>query len=171
MKPATQIPRPRQEADADLVGRLLGIVRGQFCGELTTAQWCKLVPFIRKNVILWSAQFVQGKGFTLPPARFEAILQGVFLGIKRHGQTGEIRYWPGYLMKCVQDHWKHHWEEYYVEAKSVRSIAEMALVNSGRVTQVDCTVEALAKAHQALGGSRRKKSRTVAVKQLNLFGS
>ena len=161
--------RPKQTTDTEMEARLLGIVRGQFCSDLTDKQWFQHIQFVRVNVILWSARFVTKHGFTLPGERFEGILKEVFMDIKRHGQTGQVRYWPGYLMKCVQDHWQHHWEDYYKEAKSVRNLAEAALVNSGKVTAADRTVETLALAHQVLTGNRRKKRVGRQPKQLNLL--
>jgi len=161
--------RPKQEAPEDLVNRLLGVVRGQFCGDLGDKEWFQHSRFIRHKVILWSAAFVTGKGFTLPPGRFESVLQGVFTEIKQHGQTGHIRYWPGYLMKCVQDHWRHHWEDYYKEAKAVRNIAETALVSAGKSAPTDKTVETLAAAYRVLAGTKRKSKVARQPKQLNLL--
>jgi hypothetical protein len=152
-------PRLSQETPEVMVSRLLGLVRGQFCGDLPDKEWFQQTGFLRVKVILWPARFMAGKGFTLPPARYEAILRGVLAEIKHHGQTGQVRYWPGYLMKCVQDHWKHHWEEYYQEAKSVRTLAESLVVACGRTGAEDRGVEALALAHRVLAG-RRPKNRT-----------
>jgi hypothetical protein len=161
--------RPKQETPEELVNRLLGTVRGQFCGDLADKEWFQMSGFVRRNVILWSAAFVTGKGFTMPPQRFESVLQGVFTEIKQHGQTGQIRYWPGYLMKCVQDHWRHHWEDYYKEAKAVRNIAEAALVNAGKAAPTDKTVDTLAAAYRVLAGTKRKSKVARAPKQLNLL--
>jgi hypothetical protein len=33
--------------------------------------------FIRRNVILWPARFMMGKGFTVPAARYEQIMRDV----------------------------------------------------------------------------------------------
>ena len=170
--PKTDLPseRPRQDVPGEVIGRLLGLVRGQFCGELTDKEWFQHRRFVQAKVLLWPAGFMVGKGFTLPVARYETIMRGIFAEIKQHGQTGAVRYWPGYLMKCVQDHWRHHWEEYYQEAKSARSLAESMLVAcQGKAAPEDRGVEVLAAAQRVLSGSRRK--RVTAVKQLSLFGS
>lgn len=154
-------PRPRATASAELLERLLGLVRGQFCSDLTDKEWFQHRRFIQAKVLLWPAAFMRGKGFILPERRYEEIMRGIFQEIKRHGQTGAIRYWPGYLMKCVQDHWRHHWEEYYQEAKSVRALAEQALM-AGRVApQSDRSVEALAAAQKVLAATVRRKKATV----------
>lgn len=151
--------RPKQEVPADLVNRLMGVVRAQFCGDLDGAEWGKHSHFVRRNVIMWPAHFMcNAKGFTLPAARYEAIMRSIFAEIKRHGQTGEIRYWPGYLMKCVQDHWKHHWEEYYEEAKASQNLASATLIALGKLPEKsDRTVESIAQAHKILTAKTPRK--------------
>ncbi len=165
-----RVDRPKQETPEAMVARLMGLIRGQFCGDLADKDWFKHSHFVKRNVVLWPARFVKGKEFTLPVARYEAIMRGIFDGIKEHGQTGQIRYWPGYLMKCVQDHWRLHWEEYYNEAKAVRNISETALVSLGKVAPADRGLEALAVAQSVLAGRRRKQPAKRAG-QLNLFGT
>ncbi len=52
--------------------------------------------FIKRNVILWPARFMIGKGFTLPASRYEAIMRSIFQTIIQHGDTGVVKFWPGY---------------------------------------------------------------------------
>lgn len=168
----TDLPaeRPSQDMPVDMVNRLLVLIRGQFCGDLSDKEWYQHEGFIRFRVICWPARFMKGKAFTLSIERYEAIFRSILDGIKAHGQTGAVRYWPGYLLRCVQEHWQHNWEGYYQEAKSIRSLAENVLLKSGRAQGQDRGVEALALAHQVFAGRRRKKVAKV-VKQLNLFGA
>jgi len=162
MNPARPaIARPQQDTPEDLVDRLLETIRGQFCAQMTGKEWGQARHFLKRNVVLWPARFMFGKGFTVPAARYEAILRSVFADIKTHGKADAIKYWPGYLMKCVQDHLRHHWEEYYAEAKSIRSAAETALMHLGKLQhQHDPTVEALAAAHKVLSDARRQVKRS-----------
>lgn len=166
-KPA---PRPAQEMPHEMVTRLVVLIRGQFCGDLSDKEWFQHENFVRFRVICWPARFMAGKGFTVSPERYEEIMRAILADVKRHGQTGEVRYWPGYLLRCVQQHWKHHWEEYYQEAKSVRSLAEAVVVSAGRAQAEDRGVEALALAHKVLTGQRRKPKAAAAPKQLAFGG-
>lgn len=163
--------RTKQELPADLIARLMAVVRNQFCGDLEGSEWGKNSHFVKRNVILWPAYFICNKnGFTLPAHRYEAIMGVIFEGIKRHGQTGSVRYWQGYLMKCVQDHWNHHWEEYYAEAKASRNIAETALANIGRLSErTDPTVETLAGVHKVLA-AKAKQTKKPAIQEQALPG-
>lgn len=161
---------PRQDTPEDLVARLLYTIRGQFCSDLDPKAWHQSTSFIRRNVILWPARFMKSKGFTLPPARYEAIMREIFGEIKRHGRPDLVKFWPGYLMKCVQDHWHHHWEDYYAEAKAVRGLAERALLAcQAAVPAEDRTVESLAMAHRVLTKRHKAKKRPVQSRQLGLF--
>lgn len=169
-RPAQQDHRPGQSVDAQVEGRLLGLIRGQFCPDLPAKEWYQHVPFLRVKVVLWPARFITGKGFTVPESRYEDIMRAIFTEIKRFGQTGQVRYWPGYLTKCVQDHWKHHWEEYYAEAKSARTLAETILAHTGNTTATeDRSVEAMAAAHKVLVAVRKKSKVAPVGKQITLF--
>jgi hypothetical protein len=163
--------RPKQEVPADLVNRLMAIVRGQFCGQMTGKEWGQHSHFVRRNVILWPARFIcNKKGFTLPGPRYEQIMRQIFFEIKANMTGAPIRYWPGYLMKCVQDHWNHHWEEYYNEAKAARNVAETTLIALGRLpTRTDPTVETLAGVHKVLT-AKAKPARKPANQEQPLLG-
>jgi hypothetical protein len=161
--------RPSQDTPEDLVARLLQTVRGQFCGDMTPGEWGMNSHFVKRNVILWPARFMIGKGFTLPAARYEAIMRSIFQTIIQHGNTRVVGYWPGYLMMCTQQHWRHHWEEYYAEAKAVRNQVAALLAGCQPTAREDRTVEALAMAHKVLASAKRGKGRSPA-KQLGFQG-
>jgi hypothetical protein len=150
--------RPRQDVGRQIVDDLLGVIRGQFYPDAKSFYQDR--AFLQRNVVLWPAKWLDQRGVTLPPARYKEILLEVFTGIKQHGQTGAVRYWPGYLMKCVQDHFKHHGEDYYEEGKSVRNLAEravMAAALAGKDRPVaDDSVRQLAKAQALVALPKRQ---------------
>lgn len=163
--------RPKQQMSDEMLADLLTLVRNQFCPDLTAKEWGQESHFIKRRVLMWPAAFIQGKGFTLPVDRYGQIMREIFKGIKQHGQTGEIRYMPGYLLHCVQEHWKKHWEDYYGESKSMTTIADAAIVGLARTpTRSGPTVEPIAAAHRILAAAKRK-SKAKPVDQLNLFGA
>ena len=126
--------------------------------------------FIRRNVVLWPARFMLGKGFTLPAARYEEIMRSIFQTIIREGKTEAVKFWPGYLMLCVQNHWRHHWEDYYGEAKSTRNQVATLLAGCKPIDHEDRTIEALALAHQVLTSKHRPSRRLLPAKQLGFQG-
>jgi hypothetical protein len=153
-----------------LVARLLSTVRGQFCGDMLAGEWAMHSHFIRRNVILWPARFMMGKGFTIPAARYEQIMRAIFQTIMREGKTEAVKFWPGYLMKCVQDHWRHHWEDYYAEAKAIRNQVAALIAGCKPIPPSDSTVEALALAHQILTSKHRRSRPAAPPKQLGFKG-
>jgi hypothetical protein len=162
--------RPKQSVSADLVAILMAIIRAQFCGEMADAEWGKHSHFVKRNVVLWPAGFITKKGFIITAERYEQIMRSVFLEIKGKMTNAPIRYWPGYLMKCVQEHWSHHWEEYYQEARSSQALAESGLVALGKLPQrSDGAVEAMAATASILIANRKRK-RKAAVSQGSLPG-
>lgn len=164
-------PKLEQKLPEAIVAGLLGIIRRQFEPELTDDEWFKgHQQFIRRNVVLWPARFLVGKGFTISGARYEQILREVLNEIKRHGQTGQVRYWPGYLMKCVQEHFRHHWEEYYAEAKSAGAQTEAALLALRALPRAagPDTLSVLAATHRLLQGPKRRGPRAARQGELGL---
>jgi hypothetical protein len=152
-----------------MVARLLAHIRGQFCGDMDDKKWFSMQDWFRVHVVMWPARQMKKKDFTLPARRYEEILREIFMGIKKHGNTAVVRDWPGYLLKCVQDHWAHNWEDYYREAKSTRNLAESALLACGKVPKAeDRTVETLAQA-QALIARKTRPKRQRQPKQQELF--
>lgn len=126
--------------------------------------------FIKRNVILWPARFMMGKGFTLPAARYESIMRSIFQTIIQHGDTGVVKFWPGYLMMCIQQHWRHHWEDYYAEAKSARNLVASLIAGCKPIEHEDRTVEALAMAHKVLAAKKRQSRPAAAPAQLGFPG-
>ena len=170
-----QPDRPRQSVPSEIVSDLLAVIRHQFypdasLGGDAAKQWFQDQAFIRTSVVLWPAAWLNKRGVTLKPERYKQLLLDIFNDIKRHGATGAIRYWPGYLVKCVQEHFRHHEDEIYDEAKQLRTQLERALGTAGAaVNRQPDAVTALAEAHRVLANTAKKRRRKPAADQLNLF--
>lgn len=153
MKPERQ----KQLMPEQMVAELLAYIRQQFCPDIDAKPWGQMSHFIKRHSIMWAAAFIHGKGFTLPVAEYDKIMREIFLGIKLHGKTGSISYWPAYLSKCVQEHWRHNWEKYYEASKSMTTIADAAIVGLARTpVRSGPTVEPIAAALRVLNAHRRK---------------
>lgn len=161
-------PRPKQELPADILADLLRSVRHQFCPDVPDKQWYKDQPFLRR-VLTWPASWFNKKGVTVSPERYrEILIKEIFIPIQQKGHTSVVKYWPGYLLKCIQEHFSHHGETYYAEAKAMRAQTERALMafrpREGAVPPAPGPdpIETLAAAHRILkthkhGGARKKK--------------
>jgi len=167
--------RPKQPLPSEIVNSLLAVIRNQFypdasLGGEAAKQWFQDQNFIRVRVVLWPAAWLNKRGVTLDPARYKQILLEVFQDIKRHGATDAVKFWPGYLAKCVQDHFAHHEDEIYTEAKALRVQLERAMASAtAATTRQPDPVERLAAAHQVLVSTARKRRCKPAADQLPLL--
>lgn len=139
--------RPQQQIPSDIVDDLLAAIRGAFYGDLTDKQWHQEKRFLTR-VVTWPARWLSGRAVTLPAERYKAIVLEILDGVKVHGATGSIKFWPGYLLRCVQAHFRVHGEDYYNEGKTVSAAVAKAMGSVGR-HQVD-PIEALAAANSVL---------------------
>jgi hypothetical protein len=93
--------RPKQSVPTEIVRDLMGAIRNQFYPDTLCAgaekQWFQDQQFLKVRVVLWPAAWLNKRGVTLKPDRYKQILLDIFADIKRHGATGAIKYWPGYL--------------------------------------------------------------------------
>jgi hypothetical protein len=165
-------PRLHQEITGEIVSDLLGVIRGQFYGDASPKKWFQDRPFLLRNVVLWPASWLNKRGVSLKPERYKAIILECIADIKHHGATGVVQFWPGYLMHCVQEHFKHHGDEIYKEGKSLRTLSERAMMAfiraSEPVNQAD-PVRALSMARDAFVSGRRKRSRNARAPMLPGF--
>ena len=123
------------------------------------------------------AHWLKDRGVSLPEAKLEAILNEILRGIMHHGNTGNIGYFSAYLLKSVQDHMKHHGDEYYEQAKVLRNIVQTA---AGEWTEkqrkqlpdaMDQTTARLADLNSLVRATKpgRRKKTAPAGTQLDLF--
>src|SRR6185503_11203997 len=156
-------PRP-SPLPAEIVNDLMAAARS-FYSDFPE-RWFADQSFIRQRVVTWPAGWLRKRGVSLKPERYKEILLGLFLDIKRKGNTGAVKYWPGYLAHCVQEHFKHHGDEIYEEAKSFRVALENALGKAQTAPRPD-PVAVIAQVHQALAKKLNRKHRR-SEKQLSL---
>lgn len=155
-------PRPRQELPGDLVADILGVIRGQFYGDLPPKKFFQDRRLLLSWVVLWPATWLRQRGWTLKPGRYKAILLEIFQDVKRHGDTGQVEFWPRYLAHCVQTWFRHNEDEVHKEAVSLQMSIERALTAFTRAQPVateEDQIRALAAARDALKVTTRKPVR------------
>jgi hypothetical protein len=151
-------PRPRQETSAELVNDLLQAIRSGFYAD-AEKRFFQDRAFLLRNVVLWPAQWLNQRGVWLEPARYKAIVLEVLTTVKRHGDTGAVQFVPGYLMHCVQQHFKHQEEAIYEEARAMRTLCERALFAAGRAVPVENPNTALLEARRLITIRRVRKAK------------
>lgn len=160
--------RPRQTVAIEIRDDLLNSIRNQFYADAAPGQFQKDRNFLLTRVVLWPACYLDKRGVTLPPARYKAILLDVFNGIKAHGQTGAVKYWPGYLMHCVQTHFRIHGEDYYNEGKALRATLDKIIKKAPSIPTAD-PIRVMAEARNDLLKSSRTRPKRQSEAQITLL--
>lgn len=167
--------RPKQDVSQEIKIDLMRAIQSQFYPDsLATKegakQWGQDKHFILRRVVLWPATWLDKRGVTLRPERYKKIILEVLDGIKKHGQTGLIKFWPGYLAKCVQEHFRHNEESIYEEGKNMRSKLDVVMFSALQsVSQSRDPIRALSDAARILDSKRPKKPAKPSGSQLDLF--
>ena len=117
------------------------------------------------EAICHPAKYLDDLGVRISAKRYQDILTTVIRTINRHGNVAEMRSPGRYLGKAVQEHMRHHGEEYYEIGKRSRdAIADtlsgiLSGVRVGKKT-VDETVPVLAATHRAIAAAKPTRRKT-----------
>jgi len=122
------------------------------------------------------------RGVGLPAARYKALLTEVIRTINAHGNLKAVRSPGRYLLHAVQEHMKHHGEDYYEVGKRFRNALDDIMhglkprTKGAVIQEVVPVVPALAEAHAILAAAKggrpgRKKEASVPALQPDLFGN
>lgn len=124
---------PDRQLPGVIMEDLMGAIRNAFyAGD---KRWFKEQHFIRSGVVAWPAGWLTERGLTLSPARYKGLVMDIIVGIKQHGDTENVRYWPRYLAHAVQEHFRIHEDEIYAEAKRFSGQIEDVLKNVARTQE------------------------------------
>jgi hypothetical protein len=151
----------------EATNELLGAIRNQFYPDEPKRF------FQDRNMLLqavtFPAKWLHERGVRLPETRYRTILLDILTTIKRHGNTARIQRFSAYLLHSVQEHMRHHGEEYYEEGKRFRDSVQdvMSGLSRKKVTD-DQTVPLLAEVHRMLSLPKARRAKTSA-KQMKLL--
>ena len=122
--------------------------------------------------LTWPAVWLERRGLTCPPARYQALVGDRLAEIALHGDPARYgAYFPAYLIKCLQDWFHHHGEELYDELKHIRNALNQVLASVRLATAVQHDaqhIELLAATHRLIHGRRAHRERPDD-RQLSLF--
>lgn len=122
------------------------------------------------QAIAYPARYLNDRGAVALPSKYRAILRTVVGTIKAKGNRRQIRRFSVYFLHCVQEHMKHHGDDYYQDAKSARPVASLLepALRRLQASEATRTTAALSEAHRALS-SRAGRRKTSPPKQPELF--
>ncbi len=149
----------------DFVLEQLVLLRREFFKSATNKQYFQQRPVLIQ-AITWPARWMNKRGAKLPASGYRRIIGTVISSIKQRGNVARIRRFSIYFLHSVQEHMKHHGDEYYEAAKDVRRIGQILPrltaslgFDALKARHPDRTTEDLAKLNRVLrspGGRRRK---------------
>jgi hypothetical protein len=146
-----------EQTRVDLDRLLAEICRTFYAADLE-GKFFRDRPMLQKAVT-WPATWLRARGLTWTSDRYFKTLGELLKGIRRHGATGEVKYFPGYLLKCLQDHFAHNGDAYCDEGRRLRNSVNTALSSvrfaDSPTTPSSSTVDILAAAHALLASRRR----------------
>ncbi len=150
-------PRPTVEVAQEFMVEFTFMIRRQFCPDWSDRAWCQSLWMVRRAVT-YPAEWLNERHLLVSAQRYREILLTLIQDIKRNA-TGEIGFPPGYLLKCVQDHFRFHADEYNAEGKAARD-AVARVLDGAKVTAAapaDDFVQRLADAHRLIKKPGRAK--------------
>lgn len=158
----------------DAVADLLHLVQQRFYPPAGDANASHFFRDRRRLVyaLSWPAVWLEHRGLTCSPTCYRRLVTERLEAIAYHGDPHRYgAYFPTYLLKCLQDWFRHHGDELYAELKHLRNALDQILASSALAATVrrDAQqIETLTAAHRLLrpSGSR---SRRPDPHQLTLF--
>ena len=122
--------------------------------------------------LTWPAQWLDQRGLCMDARQYEELFGQRLKAIAEHGDPKRYqRYFPRYLLKCLQDWFAHHGEELYEELKHVRNHLHSieALLQGCTSQRAEDIVTPMAQAHAILMSQRHRKNGKEDTRQLTLF--
>lgn len=116
--------RPIPSADEQVLGELLAQLRLRFYSNRPPAVFQR----DRRRLLAalsWPAHWLDHRGLFCSPQRYRTLVLARLDAIRAHGDpTRYSRYFPAYLLQCLQDFFDRHGDELYGELKHVRNALE-----------------------------------------------
>jgi len=150
------------ETKVELDALLAGIRKRFYAGQ-PEKRFFQDTAMLQKAVT-WPATWLRARGVAWPAKRYFQAINDKLDEIQRHGATAaQIEFFPGYLMKVLQDHFAHNGEEYTREGKHLRNSIAYALASlpthrAAAEHEQESVINVLAAAH-ALLATRAKAAK------------
>ena len=162
------VPQPQT---ADAVQQLLLAVERRFYAALPKGDFHRDRRML-VYAMTWPSAWLKCRGLTCSPARYNLLVAERLEAIAAHGDPGRYgAYFPAYLLKCLQDWFRHHGDELYDELKHIRNALDQVLTSARFATNVQCDahhVELLASAHRLIQAKRTRRVKRD-TRQMSLF--
>lgn len=148
----------------------LAVIRKTFFAGKTDRQFFQERDLLEQAISFPAAHLQQRYGIKAPDSVYAAALRTVVETIVAKGNRAKIERFSVYFLHCVQEHLKHHGEEYYDAAKSSLRLTEQLpdIVRQVRRGETVQTADVLIELHRTLK-SRAGRKKKAAPAQPTLF--
>jgi hypothetical protein len=143
-----------------IVQDFLHVLRNQFYADDTKGFFQQRWLLVRG--ICHPAKYLADRGVGLTEADHRKLLTDQIRAIQHHGSTSSIRFFGRYWLHVVQEHMKHHGEDYYDSGKKLRQVAEAAVdsIRASAATQALEVTDRLSEIATAVRPPARRKKRS-----------
>lgn len=121
----------------------------------------------------WPAGWMRERQLRPTQRRYRELVERSLADIALHGDPERWgKYFPRYLLKCLQDRFRHRYDELYFELKSASNALDLlALRGKAQARASQGAIDALARVHEIVAPKRRRgKSNTQSdPSQMELF--
>ena len=150
---------------------VLGELRRELFPKATYKQFYQERPSLVQAVTFPASYILERFGIPAPIRVYKRAIDTVIATIKAKGNRAKIDRFSLYFLHCIQEHLKHHGEEYAQEAKRTRRLAEF-LPEAQRRTELESTrdqAQVLVEAHRTLTLKSGRKKKAAPAKQMKLI--
>jgi hypothetical protein len=120
-------PDRKQLTSDELTGFCLSFLQRKFY-QGRDGDFSKQRRDLLRWVVLWPAEWFDKHAVTISADQYRKIFESVFMDSIRYGDIENLQYPPAWLAKVIHSHFDVHGDEYYEAAKSVRTLAENAVL-------------------------------------------
>jgi hypothetical protein len=154
----------------EFLNEQLGLIRKTFFAGKTDRQFFQERDLLSQAIAFPAAHLKERYGVKAPDSVYGNALRTVIETIVAKGNRAKIERFSVYFLYCVQEHMKHHGEEYYDAAKASLRLAEQLPDVLGRVRrgEIERTADVLIELHRTLK-SRAGRKKKAAPAQPTLF--
>lgn len=119
------------------------------------------------QAVTYPAWWLSERGFSYPEGQYFDLVREILRTIALNGNVEQVRFFCRYLLTCVQEHMKHHGEEYLERAKGLQSVVDSVLHGLRKMAvpaeaQQLGQVAAMAEAHRVLLATKKTRKKQVA---------
>lgn len=152
--------RPKLTVSEQFMADMVPMIRRQFCPNWDDKAWNTHLWLVQRTVT-YPAAWLKKRGLFVTEKRYRMIFLRLLVEVKRKA-GGEIRFPPGYLLRCVQDHMSHNADRYNAEGKKARDAVARLLKTVAALPErnpEDELVRTLAEANKLIKPHKRRKTK------------